>query len=64
MAVINIGFIGVTIYMIKKRDIRDEFVRRALIFLIVASTLRVITSTGAALQKPDSYGSLENVPLQ
>jgi hypothetical protein len=49
MALINIGFIGVTIYMIKKRDIRDEFVRRALIFLIIASSLRVITSTGAAL---------------
>ena len=40
---------GVTIYFLIKRDIRDEFVRRALIFLVVATFLRIVMSTGAAV---------------
>jgi hypothetical protein len=49
VALINLGFMGVTIFMMIKRDIRDEFVRRALIFLIVALSLRIVMSTGAAI---------------
>jgi hypothetical protein len=55
---------GVTIYFLIKRDVRDELIRRALIFLVVATFLRIVMSTGAAVQKPDAYSSLENVPLQ
>ena len=55
---------GITVYFLIKRDIRDEFVRRALIFLVVATFLRIIMSAGAAAQRPDAYSSLDNVPLQ
>ena len=64
MVVLSLIFIGVTVYMLKKRDIRDEFIRRALYFLLVALSLRVICSSGPALQKANSYSSHDNVPLQ
>lgn len=64
VAVVNLVFMGVTIYFLIKRDVRDEFVRRAMILLVIAIFLRIVMSTGAGLQRPDAYGSLESVPLQ
>jgi hypothetical protein len=64
VALVNLVFMGITIYFLIKRDVRDEFVRRALIFLVVATMLRIVMSTGAAVQRPDAYSSLDNVPLQ
>lgn len=49
VAVINLLFMGVTVFLLIKRDIRDEFVRRALIFLVVATALRIVMSVGAAV---------------
>ena len=64
VAMVNLVFMGVTIYFLIKRDVRDEFVRRAMIFLVIAIFLRIVMSTGAGLQRPDAYSSLESVPLQ
>jgi len=49
VALVNLVFMGITIYFLIKRDVRDEFVRRAMILLVVAIFLRIVMSTGAAV---------------
>ena len=49
VALVNLVFMGITIYFLIKRDVRDEFVRRAMILLVIAIALRIVMSTGAAV---------------
>jgi hypothetical protein len=63
MAVLSSLFIIFAILILVTRDIKDEFIRRAMIFLVIACLFRLITSFAAAYQDPNSYASNENVPL-
>ena len=64
LVTLNLLFVLLTVCLFCKRDIHDEFIRKAILFLLLAQTLRLTISTMTALQNPQTFDSSENVPLQ
>jgi hypothetical protein len=55
---LDLLFMTFTVYLLNSRDIRDEFVRRGLYFLFIATALRVLVSLVAAFTPPTDYGQM------
>lgn len=58
IGMLDLLFMTFTVYLLNSRDIRDEFVRRGLYFLFIATALRVLVSLVAAFTPPTDYGQM------
>lgn len=64
MAELNLIFIFIALFLLVKRDIRDTFVRCAMILLLLACTLRLSVSATVGMQLITTYEWPANLTLQ